>query len=138
MQVHVFKMMLAVALLASLFLVTPVSGQGLANPLKELVGTWKIDLRPTPEAAPVLENFVIERVDGNRLEGRFYGSKVQDAYINQDWPYLLFGFTSKDRSNSYSGLYGTLGRREGINRKKRKAFFPKEAFLIPSYKAGTT
>jgi hypothetical protein len=43
-----------------------------------LVGSWTVDLRPTPEAAPYLKKLVITAVAGGRLEGHFYdGSRIQ-------------------------------------------------------------
>lgn len=43
-----------------------------------LVGSWTVDLRPTPEAAPYLKKLVITADAGGRLEGHYYdGSPIQ-------------------------------------------------------------
>ncbi|MCB9876682.1 MAG: hypothetical protein H6835_03680 [Planctomycetes bacterium] len=49
-----------------------------------LIGTWRVDLRPTPDADPYFQEFVVDDVaDG--LRGSFYGTAIADGRINGDW-----------------------------------------------------
>jgi hypothetical protein len=71
-----------------------------------LVGTWRVDLRPTPGAAPFYQTFVVTSVKGGRLGGRFYDTEIRDGWINKDWGAVHFAFTTSDNS----GAYHTAGR----------------------------
>ncbi|WP_111683901.1 hypothetical protein [Winogradskyella tangerina] len=66
-----------------------------------IIGQWKIDLRPTPDADAYYQTLVISSIDDNTFEGRFYGSAIENAYLNKNWEKLFFAFTTKDASNSY-------------------------------------
>ncbi len=66
-----------------------------------LEGSWTIDLRPTPEAEPYLQIFEISEASESTLKGSFYGSTLEDAYINTEWDRIYFGFTTRDQSSSY-------------------------------------
>ena len=69
---------------------------------KELIGTYKIDLRPTPEAKPYYQNFVIKSVDGKKFKGTFYGSSIVKGLFNTEWDNrVYFGFSTSDRTNTY-------------------------------------
>ena len=70
-----------------------------------LVGTWKVDLRPTPDADPYYQEFVVEAVDGATLVGSFYGTPIENARVNTDWGQVHFAFTTSDGS----GVYNTSG-----------------------------
>lgn len=72
----------------------------------DLVGTWQVDLRPTPDAAPYLQPFVVTASDGDRLEGTFYGSPVERAEVNARWGGVWFAFETTDGS----ARYVTVGR----------------------------
>ncbi len=65
------------------------------------VGEWVIDLRPSPDAAPYLKNLVISKKGEEDYEGTFYGSALQDIYVNESWDKLYFAFKSSDNSNDY-------------------------------------
>ena len=105
------KTLLAI-LLSTSFLVV-IHAQDSAN--EQLIGEWRIDLRPTPDAEPYYQIFAIEGVTDSGITGTFYGSSLEDGYLNTVWPELYFAFTTKDATNSYyhSGylkegkLYGT-------------------------------
>jgi hypothetical protein len=81
----------------------------------DLVGTWRVDLRPTPDAEPYYQEFVVEAVDGETLVGSFYGTLIENARVNTDWSQVHFAFTTSDGSGVYStsgvlvgaGLHGT-------------------------------
>lgn len=68
----------------------------------DLVGTWKVDLRPTPDAAPYYQEFVVEKVDGTAFFGSFYGTPIENALANTDWAQVHFAFTTSDGSGAYN------------------------------------
>ena len=72
-----------------------------------LVGTWRIDLRPTPDADAYFQEFVISEVDGTSFQGTFYGSEVTQGRINADWGAIHFAFVTSDGSGQYntSGVF---------------------------------
>ena len=72
-----------------------------SNSNNDLIGQWKIDLRPTPDSEAYYQTFVISSIDDNTFEGRFYGSPIENAYLNKNWERLYFAFTTKDATNSY-------------------------------------
>ncbi len=74
-----------------------------------LVGTWVVDLRPTPDAAPYLQEFVVTSVANGQLEGTFYGSSIEEGRINTDWGLVRFAFVTTDGA----GVYHTSGRLDG-------------------------
>jgi len=103
----------SIALLAAFPLVACVAGPGPAeaSPAEPaaLVGTWTVDLRPTPDAEPYSKTFVVERVEGRTLEGSFYDSTLSDGHVNADWGAVHFAFTTRDGA----GEYHTAGVLEG-------------------------
>ena len=66
-----------------------------------LVGTWVVDLRPTPDAPPYYQELVVESVEGLTFAGRFYGTAVTEARINADWGTLRIAFVTEDGSGPY-------------------------------------
>ncbi len=88
----------------------------------QLVGTWRVDLRPTPGAPAYFQSFVVRSVEGGSFQGTFYGSEIKNGRINTDWGAVRFAFTTEDVSGIYhhtgvlrdGALEGTshsLGRR---------------------------
>ncbi len=77
----------------------------------ELVGVWTVDLRPTPDAAPYLQEFVVESVAGDSIVGMFYGTAIEEGRINRDWGALRFAFVTADGSGPYnhSGMLTSEG-----------------------------
>ena len=73
----------------------------------DLVGTWKVDLRPTPDAAPYYHEMVITSVAGDSIAGTFYGAPIRDGRLNSDWGALRFAFVTEDNSGQYHTT-GTL------------------------------
>lgn len=72
----------------------------------ELTGTWQVDLRPTPDAAPYYQEFVVTSVDGTSFTGKFYNSEIKHGKINSEWGVVTFAFTTSDGS----GAYNTIGQ----------------------------
>ena len=95
--------------ITTIVLVFLVTNSILAQELKEnkdekvdqLIGNWKIDLRPTPESDAYYQYFMISEIDGNSFNGTFYGSEIKNGIINQNWPKLYFAFSTSDQSNEY-------------------------------------
>lgn len=77
--------------------------------LSTLVGTWKVDLRPTPDAAEYFQEFVITKIDGKTFSGTFYGTEIKNGKVNTDWETVYLAFTSEDQS----GLYSHFARLDG-------------------------
>jgi hypothetical protein len=119
-------------LIISLLLLLPISlkaqdkvGESI-EPEHELIGNWKIDLRPTPDSEAYFQNFIVTAVEENTFTGTFYGSEIKDGLINQNWPSVYFAFSTSDQSNAYyhSG-YIENGKMHGIT------YCPKREFTAP-------
>jgi hypothetical protein len=67
----------------------------------DLVGTWQVDLRPTPDAAPSLQPLVVTAADEDGIEGTFYGSPIQRAEVNTRWDGVHVAFETSDGSARY-------------------------------------
>ena len=66
-----------------------------------LMGEWVIDLRPTPQAEGYFQPFIVEAIKGNTIKGTFYGSKLENSILNDNWDKLYFAFTTNDSTNEY-------------------------------------
>ena len=67
-----------------------------------LVGTWTVDLRPTPDAPAYTQPFRVSAVhDDGTLDALFYGAPVQVARYNADWDVLHVAFVTRDNSTRY-------------------------------------
>ena len=86
-----------------------------------LPGTWKVDLRPTPDSEPYYKDFVVTSVQGNAFTGTFYDTPISQARINTDWGKLRIAFVTSDGSGPYNhsaildgntleGLSNSIGR----------------------------
>jgi hypothetical protein len=67
----------------------------------DALGTWVIDLRPTPESAPYRKDFIFTKIEGNTFTGEFYGYPFSGGFINTSWDKLYFAFTTSDQSSTY-------------------------------------
>ncbi len=67
----------------------------------DFLATWTIDLRPTPSAPEYYQSFSVDEVTGNTFMGTFYGSVIENGFLNANWDRLHFAFTTKDQSNAY-------------------------------------
>ena len=83
--------------------------------LKDLMVTWTLDLRPTPQSETYLKDFDITAFGDGKLSGTFYGTEFREGKISTAWGKIYFSFTTADQSNTYfhSGfvengkIYGT-------------------------------
>lgn len=72
----------------------------------DVTGVWKVDLRPTPDAAPYFEYLKITKVEGNRVFGTFYNSPIQYGNINDDWGTVVVAFITQDAGgNTYNTAF---------------------------------
>jgi len=67
-----------------------------------LLGTWQVDLRPSPDSEPYYKEFVVESVADRSFTGTFYDTTVSQARINTDWGTLRIAFTTVDGSGAYN------------------------------------
>jgi hypothetical protein len=66
-----------------------------------VLGTWIIDLRPTPDSEPYLKEFKFTKIEGKQFDGEFYGYPFQGGFLNTDWEKIYFAFTTADQSGTY-------------------------------------
>jgi hypothetical protein len=67
----------------------------------DALGTWVIDLRPTPESEAYLKDFKFTKIDSSRFNGEFYGYPFEGGFLNTDWDRVYFAFTTADQSGTY-------------------------------------
>ena len=72
-----------------------------------LEGTWKIDLRPTPDAEPYITKMTISEVSDKTIKGKFYGSSITSGLLKTSWTKTYLAFTTSDSNHTYyhSGYY---------------------------------
>ncbi|MGB5666098.1 MAG: hypothetical protein WBM53_04560 [Maribacter sp.] len=97
-----------------------------AETLDSLIGNWTIDLRPTPESDGYFQSFVVTPKGEKSFTGTFYGSEINNALVNRNWPKIYFAFSTSDQSNDYyhSG-YLENGKLYGIT------YCPSREFTAP-------
>ena len=66
-----------------------------------LLGSWQVDLRPTPDAEPYYQEFVVTAVQDGSFSGTFYGAPISEGRINNDWGKLRIAFMTADGSGPY-------------------------------------
>jgi hypothetical protein len=76
----------------------PASNKPVAD---SVLGTWIIDLRPTPDSEPYLKEFKFTKIEGKQFDGEFYGYPFQGGFLNTDWEKIYFAFTTADQSGTY-------------------------------------
>jgi hypothetical protein len=67
----------------------------------DALGSWVIDLRPTPESAAYIKEFKFTKIDGKNFAGEFYGYPFEGGLFNTDWDKIYFAFTTADQSGTY-------------------------------------
>lgn len=79
-----------------------ISARAQNKPMTDsLIGTWIIDLRPTPASEPYLKEFKFTKINGKKFDGEFYGYPFSGGYLNTDWDKIYFAFTTQDQSGTY-------------------------------------
>ena len=90
---------------------------------QELVGTWKVDLRPVPTAPDYFQQFVVSSVQGKTFTGTFYGTPIEQARINTDWGAVRIAFVTADQSGPYNHSATLVGNRlEGLTNSTGRNF----------------
>ncbi|MDX1421022.1 MAG: hypothetical protein R3181_13740 [Rubricoccaceae bacterium] len=114
--------------LALALLLAPLAAWSLTAPLgpADLLGTWQVDLRPTPDAEPYVQAFVVTSVEGDSLQGTFYGSPIERGRVNAAWGAVHFAFVTSDGS----GPYHHAGRLDG-DRLEGSTYAVGRGFLLP-------
>lgn len=94
--------------------------------LNSLLGTWEIDLRPSPNASPYMKEFTVSKYEDGVLNGIFYDTPFKNGRINTSWGKIYFAFTTADNSGTYyhSG-YLEDGKLLG------SSFSPARGFMLP-------
>lgn len=69
--------------------------------IDSIIGTFIIDLRPTPENEPYLKEFKFTKIEGKKFDGEFYGYPFSGGFLNTDWDKIYFAFTTADQSGTY-------------------------------------
>lgn len=88
-----------------------------------LLGTWIVDLRPTPGAEPYYQELVVTSIQGKAFTGTFYGSEISQARLNTDWGTLRIAFVTKDGSGPYHHSAVLNGHRlEGLSNATGRGF----------------
>lgn len=90
------------SVLLLLFLASPINLVAQSN--EDLVGTWKIDLRPTPESEAYFQEMIISSVKGDSLTGTFYFSNIYSSHLNANWGALRFAFATSDGQGEYQTM----------------------------------
>ncbi|OYU46812.1 MAG: hypothetical protein CFE44_00260 [Burkholderiales bacterium PBB4] len=93
-----FSILILLAFLGSCAQTLPTAPPSAA----QLLGTWKVDLRPTPAAEAYYQEFVVTSVKGKSFEGTFYGSALTQGRINTDWGTVRIAFVTADGSGPYN------------------------------------
>jgi hypothetical protein len=89
----------------------------------KLVGTWKVDLRPNPEAPASYQQFEVKSIEGNGFTGTFYGSEIKEGRLNRDWETVYFAFTTYDGTGPYHHAGKLVGERlEGTSNSVGRKF----------------
>ena len=94
--------MLFLSLLIIFGLSSQISADGAGPDARALIGTWKVDLRPTPDADAYYQEFVVHSIDGSTFTGMFYGTEIRHGRINTDWDGVHFAFVTNDGSGDYN------------------------------------
>jgi hypothetical protein len=90
---------------------------------RQLVGTWKVDLRPTPSDPEYFQQFVVSSVRGKTFTGTFYGAPIEQARINDDWGAVRIAFVTTDQSGPYNHSATLVGNRlEGLTNSTGRDF----------------
>ena len=94
-----------------------------------LLGTWIVDLRPTPDAPAYLKKLVITSVAEGKLTGTFYdGSPLQAGRLNDtSGDFICFAFFT----DPGEGAYNTSGRLVGPDRLEGMTLSTSRGFLLP-------
>jgi hypothetical protein len=119
------RMRIAIQLLFLALIAGCAAPNQAAKPIdaQELIGVWKVDLRPTPSAPAYFQEFVVSSVKGKSFAGTFYGAPIEQARINTDWGVVRIAFVTSDQSGPYNHSAALIGNRlEGLTNSTGRDF----------------
>lgn len=88
-----------------------------------LIGVWKVDLRPTPNAPAYFQELVVSSIKGKTFTGTFYGAPIEQARINTDWGTVRIAFVTSDQSGPYNHSATLVGNQlEGLTNSTGRDF----------------
>lgn len=88
-----------------------------------LVGEWRVDLRPTPDADPYYQTLTITSATDKGVKGTFYGTPFTEGCLNDDWGTVHVAFITQDGSGPYAHSARLVdGRLEGLSHSTGRDF----------------
>ncbi|GAB3503562.1 hypothetical protein GCM10027341_32890 [Spirosoma knui] len=91
--------------------------------IENLIGTWEIDLRPSPDAPAYIKEFTVAGLSADSLRGVFYGTRFTNGRVNANWDKLYFAFTTADGSGTYyTSGYLSEGKLSGMTYAQGRGF----------------
>lgn len=104
-------------LILLLALMSPLTTQAQDDQIKELIGTWKLDMSPQDTTDSNFAMMRIDKVDGSSFTGTFYreGVELKNGNLNTQRGIVYGALVSGDNSGTYNStfylkdgkLYGT-------------------------------
>ncbi|WP_375586075.1 hypothetical protein [Cyclobacterium xiamenense] len=91
---------LFVTVVLTAFSLITLHAQSVEN-LPNILGTWEVDLRPSPDSEPFIQYLVITEISGTSLKGTFYESSLEDGLVNEKFDSVFLAFTTNDQSSTY-------------------------------------
>ena len=76
--------------------------------VEELLGTWTVDLRPTPDAEAYTTELVIAH-DEHGLQATFYGTEGTHVTVNDDWQEVRVALVTEDGTGVYHTSFVLVG-----------------------------
>lgn len=114
---------LAAVAITSVLAACATTETAIAPAATDLVGTWQVDLRPSPGSPPYLQEFVVTGVQGKAFTGTFYGAPITQARINTEWGAIRIAFVTTDGSGPYNHSAVLSGARlEGLTNSTGRDF----------------
>ncbi|MBX7248959.1 MAG: hypothetical protein K1X35_07960 [Caulobacteraceae bacterium] len=86
----------------------PAAAEAVRPAAEPLVGDWLVDLTGKPGDGPYYADMHVESVEGDRITGTFYGSRIEHGRINRSWGTVRFAFVTHDQGGgtyNHSGEY---------------------------------
>lgn len=79
--------------------------------LEDFAGSWRVDLRPTPDAAPYSQPLVLTTADDGSVTGTFYGSPIEGFTSRAARGTRHIAFFTRDDSSTYHTSARFVGSR---------------------------
>ncbi|MEM8891239.1 MAG: hypothetical protein AAGD28_24890 [Bacteroidota bacterium] len=95
------KLLLSLSFLLA-FQYSSAQDQQVKDPLKQLEGTWKLDLSPENPDDDNFTELVIKEISPLGVKGSFYYSKVREGRVNLNFDAVYFAFVTDDGSGDYN------------------------------------